>query len=267
MATDILQRIVQANQPELLARKAATPLAELAAQIPGLPPPPSFTTALRQCAASGKPAVIAELKSASPSKGVIRAPLDCGGLSIQLQEAGAAALSVLTEPHFFKGSLENLRIARKSCAIPLLRKDFIVDEYQLYEARCAGASAVLLIAALLDDRQLRELSQCAQTLSLEVLAESHNEEEVERILNNVSGTFALGVNARNLRTFKTSLEDSSRVLRCIPAGNLAVAESAVTSREDMDMLTAAGAGAFLIGETLMRAPCPGEKLRQLLKEC
>ena len=255
---DILRTIVEANAAELAAAKAARPCAEVRAAALDTPPPPSFTAALR---ATPFPAVIAELKCASPSKGVIRAELDCAALAAELEGAGAAALSVLTEPHYFRGSLGNLRRARAACGLPLLRKEFIVDEYQIAEAREAGASAVLLIAALLDDARLRALCQCAHGFGLAVLAEAHTEAELERVLR--TDADAVGVNARDLHTFRTSLDLSAALIRRIPAGRLRVAESAIASHEDLRALRTAGADAFLIGETLMRAPSPGRKLREL----
>ena len=255
----ILHTIVAANAEELAAAKHAVPANELLRKIAGLPAAPGFTEAL--CAK--KTAVIAELKSASPSKGVIREPLDCATLARELESAGAAALSVLTEPHYFHGSLENLRIARANCSLPLLRKEFIVDEYQLLQARAAGASAVLLIAALLDDSQLNDLTASAHGLGLEVLLEAHTEGELDRAL--ATQADAIGVNARDLHTFQTSLEVVKALIRRIPQNRTPVAESALKTYEDLVELQAAGAIGFLMGETLMRAEHPGQQLQELLK--
>ena len=258
----ILHTIVAANAEELAAAKQAMPAVQLREQIAALPRPPSFTQALHAKAAVGLPGVIAELKSASPSKGVIRESLDCAMLARELEAAGAAALSVLTEPHFFHGSLENLRVARANCSLPLLRKEFIVDEYQLLEARVSGASAVLLIAALLDDAQLNDLTAAAHVFGLEVLLEAHTEDELDRAL--ATQADAIGVNARNLHTFNTSLEIVKSLIRQIPRGRTPVAESALRTREEVVALQETGAIGFLMGEVLMRASQPGEKLRELL---
>ena len=255
----ILHEIVRANAEELAAAKRAVPANELLREIAGLPAAPGFTEALR----AKKTAVIAELKSASPSKGVIREPLDCATLSRELESAGAAALSVLTEPHYFRGSLENLRIARANCSLPLLRKEFIVDEYQLLQARAAGASAVLLIAALLDDAQLNDLTASAHGLGLEVLLEAHTEGELDRAL--ATQADAIGVNARDLHTFQTSLEVVKSLIRRIPQNRTPVAESALQTHADLVELQAAGAVGFLMGETLMRAEHPGQQLQELLE--
>lgn len=259
----ILHEIVKANADELSAVKRDIPATELQEQIAAMAKPCSFTQALQAKANAGLPGVIAELKSASPSKGVIREPLDCATLSRELESAGAAALSVLTEPHYFRGSLENLRIARANCSLPLLRKEFIVDEYQLLQARAAGASAVLLIAALLDDAQLNDLTDVAHAIGLEVLLEAHTEEELGRALSTQAD--AIGVNARNLHTFSTSLAIVERLIRQIPRNRTPVAESALHTREDLLVLQEAGAVGFLMGEILMRAPHPGQQLKELLK--
>ncbi len=259
----ILHEIVKANAEELAAAERALPATELLRKIAALPPAPRFAAALQAKRACAQPAVIAELKAASPSKGVIREPLDCATLAAELEAAGAAALSVLTEPHFFHGSLENLRRARATCTLPLLRKDFIVNEYQLMEARAAGASAALLIAALLDDdARLRDLVDAAHGLGLEVLLEAHTDGELERAL--ATQADLVGVNARDLHTFQTSLEAVEALVRRIPADRTPIAESALRTHEDIVRLQAAGATGFLMGETLMRAPCPAERLRDLL---
>ncbi|MDD3885280.1 MAG: indole-3-glycerol phosphate synthase TrpC [Victivallaceae bacterium] len=207
--------------------------------------------------------VIAEIKRASPSKGLIRNDFHPVDLARRLAASGAAALSVLTEPEFFLGSTDFLREAAGAVTTPLLRKDFIFDEYQLLEARAAGASAVLLIAAMLDDREFARLYRFARDLGLEILAEAHSADEVRRLLD--AGAAIIGVNARNLADFSTDLDRSAELLAMVPCETLAVAESAIRNAADIARLRQAGAQAFLIGETLMRANDPGEKLCELLK--
>jgi indole-3-glycerol phosphate synthase len=212
--------------------------------------------------ATAHAAVIAELKKASPSKGLIREQFDPAELGREMEEAGAAALSVLTEPEFFQGSLENLRLASGSVAIPCLRKDFIVDEAQIIEARAYRADAILLIVASLRQTELVHLVAKARRAELDVLCEAHDEQELQRALD--AGCDLVGVNARDLRTFHVDLQTLFRVAKKVPRGVLAVAESGIGSANDIAELRAAGYGAFLIGESLMRAPRPGETLRSLL---
>ena len=207
-------------------------------------------------------AVIAELKKASPSKGLIRESFDPAELAKEMEEAGASALSVLTEPEFFRGSLQNLKVASESTAIPCLRKDFIVDEAQIVEARAYRADAILLIVAALTQKELVRLVAKARETELDVLCEAHDEDELERALD--AGCHLVGVNARDLRTFHVDLQTLFRLAKKIPRGVLAVAESGIGSASDISELRAVGYGAFLIGESLMRAPRPGEALRGLL---
>jgi indole-3-glycerol phosphate synthase len=206
--------------------------------------------------------IIAELKKASPSKGLIRGNFDPASLAKELEQAGAAALSVLTEPEFFQGSLANLAIASASTTIPCLRKDFIVDERQIIEARAHRADAILLIVAALDKPTLMLLYRKAREAELDVLCEAHNEQELQRALD--AGCNLVGVNARDLRSFHVDLDTLFRLAQKIPSSVLAVAESGIGSANDISQLRAAGYGAFLIGESLMRAPRPGEALRNLL---
>ena len=254
---NILQEIVERNRPALEERKRALPVAELAAITADVPARPKFAEAFRGPGIQ----VIAELKKASPSKGMIREDLDVPVLAKQLEDAGAAALSVLTEPFYFKGGLENLRNAATTVSLPLLRKDFIFDPYQILEAKANGASAVLLIAAMLDADTFRILLDFAHELGLDVLGEAHTEAELE-----LAATADLcGVNARDLKTFSTSLEASAGLIAKLKeSGKPVIAESAVRTHEDILMLREAGASGFLIGETLMRADVPGEKLKELL---
>jgi indole-3-glycerol phosphate synthase len=207
-------------------------------------------------------AVIAELKKASPSKGLIREQFDPAKLAREMEDAGAAALSVLTEPEFFQGALQNLRLASESTTIPCLRKDFIVDETQIVEARAYRADAILLIVAALTQTELVQLVARAGDAELDVLCETHDEEELQRGVD--AGCDLVGVNARDLRTFHVDLQTLFRLAKRIPRGVLAVAESGIGSASDIGELRAAGYGAFLIGESLMRAPRPGEALRSLL---
>ncbi len=260
--TDILQEIVERNRPLLEARKDAFPMEELRERALRAPKRASFVDAFRGHLAGEPPRIIAELKAASPSRGVIRKELPVERLAPELESAGASALSVLTEPLFFRGSLRNLRQAAQCTALPLLRKDFTVDEYQLWEAKAAGASAVLLIAALLSPERFRELLEQSHALGLEVLGEAHCAEELET----AAQADLLGVNARDLKTFHTSLEHSARVLRLarrrLPEKPL-VAESAVRTPEDLRLLAGAGADGFLVGERLMGAASPGAALEEL----
>lgn len=212
--------------------------------------------------AVGQIAVIAELKKASPSKGLIREKFDPAELAREMEEAGGSALSVLTEPEFFQGSLQNLRVASESTAIPCLRKDFIVDEAQIVEARAYRADAILLIVASLTQKELVRLVAKARETELDVLCEAHDEEELERVLD--AGCDLVGVNARDLRTFRVDLQILFRLATKIPRGVLAVAESGIGSASDISELRAVEYRAFLIGESLMRAPRPGEALRSLL---
>jgi indole-3-glycerol phosphate synthase len=223
--------------------------------------PRGFARALRQKAASG-PAVIAELKKASPSRGLIRPDFDVAALATGFAGAGAAALSVLTEEHFFQGSLHNLEVASQSCDLPCLRKDFVVDEFQLLEARAHRADAILLIAAALSDLELRELAAQAHALELDVLCEVHTAEELDRVLD--LGCDAVGVNNRDLRTFAVRLEVSLDLAARLPSDAVQVSESGIETAEDLIRLRAAGFHAFLIGESLMRQPDPGRALETLL---
>lgn len=223
--------------------------------------PRGFARALRAKAATG-PAIIAELKKASPSKGLIRADFDAAVLAPQLEAAGAAVLSVLTEDQFFAGSLENLRRASAAVRIPCLRKDFTVDPFQIVEARANHADAILLIVAALTDVELRNLRDEARRCELDVLCEVHDRTELDRAL--ALDCECVGVNSRDLRTFQVSLHRACDLAQYLPANAVHVAESGISNRADMDRLRSAGYEAFLIGESLMRQPKPGEALRQLL---
>lgn len=223
--------------------------------------PRGFRSNLARIAANG-PAVIAELKKASPSKGLIRANFSAPELARELQEAGAAALSVLTDEQFFQGSLQNLVLASEATSLPCLRKDFMVDEFQLLEARAHRADAILLIVAALPQPELLSLARRAREFELDVLCEVHDASELQRAID--AGAGIIGVNNRNLHTFHVDLNTSLSLVEHIPAGAMKVAESGIDRSEDIARLRAAGFDAFLVGESLMRAPRPGDALRNLL---
>lgn len=225
--------------------------------------PRGFRSALEESSKKGA-AVIAELKKASPSRGLIRANFDAASLAAELENSGAAALSVLTDEEFFSGSLSNLKAASAATRVPCLRKDFIVDEFQLVEARANRADAVLLIVAALDQPQLVSLAKRAAEWRLDVLCEVHDEEELGRALD--AGCDLIGVNSRDLKSFKVDLTTAFRVADMLPAGVIAVAESGIEIGSDISRLRAAGYDAFLIGEKLMKSPCPGDTLRALLSD-
>ena len=249
-----------------MASKAHVSTADLERKA-ALHQPRGWAAALRRRAMTGI-AVIAEIKKASPSKGLIRSDFDVATLARQYQTGGAAALSVLTDEPFFQGSLRNLELASSAVALPCLRKDFTVDEYQIVEARAHRADAILLIAAALTDDEIKRFAQGARGLELDVLVEVHTSEELDRVLDTLgdSGADAIGVNNRDLRTFEVQMETSLSLVDRIPKSVVRVSESGISSREDLERLRAAGFDAFLIGESLMRQPDPGAALARLLAE-
>ncbi len=257
---NLLTQIIARTRLDLAVEQQRLPEAHLRDLALALAVPHNFRAALGPMA-DGRPRVIAELKRASPSKGLIRRDFGVVSLAAELEEHGAAALSVLTEPRWFQGSPEYLRAVAANAAIPVLRKDFIIDPYQLWEARAWGASAILLIAAALTAAEFASLHALAEQLQLAVLAEVHDHEELKRVLE--AGATIVGVNSRDLRSFQTSLEAAAELLAEIPAACLAVAESGLRTGADLATLGNAGADAFLIGETLMRATHPGVKLDEL----
>lgn len=259
---DILKKIVAHKQEELALRKVEFPLNEVRSRASVMPAVKGFEAALRAKTNTGMTAIIAEVKKGSPSKGVIRADFDPATIARIYETNGAACLSVLTDERFFLGSIEYLTVIREVVSLPLLRKDFIFDPYQIYEARSAGADAILLIAAMLDLPQLLDFSALARELSMDVLLEVHDEHELDPALKTDCGL--IGVNNRDLRTFVTDLGTTGRLARLIPPGRLIVAESGVNSSADIKRLAADGAGAFLVGESLMRETDIGAKLRELL---
>jgi indole-3-glycerol phosphate synthase len=257
-----LDQIVAAARQKIAVRSRQVDARELE-QRAERHTPRGFRKALEPRGKNG-PAIIAELKKASPSRGLIRAAFDVQRLATELERAGAAALSVLTDEEFFQGSLENLERASANISLPCLRKDFIVDEFQILEARAHGADAVLLIVAALSPAELNRLACAASLQSLDVLCEVHDEKELERALE--SGCDLIGVNNRDLRTFEVNLETAFRLAEAMPKNVLSVAESGINSGADIARLRAAGYQAFLIGESLMRAERPGEALKKLIAD-
>ncbi len=258
---DVLQRILARKRDEVAERKARTPLAELRARAAEMPPPRGFADAMATKIAGGQAAVIAEVKKASPSQGVIRADFDPPAIARSYAANGAACLSVLTDVDFFLGSDDDLRRARAACALPVLRKDFVVDPYQVHEARALGADCVLLIAAALDDARLSECAFFASELGMDVLVEVHDLDELERALPVPARL--LGINNRNLRTFEVALETTLALLGAVPADRVPVTESGIRTRGDVARMRTAGVHAFLVGESFMRQPDPGIALRDL----
>jgi indole-3-glycerol phosphate synthase len=254
----VLGRILEARRAEVEHRKKVLPLTALKYGVKAATPLRDFSTALSKPGLN----VIAELKPASPSRGVIRDPFDPSELARFVESAGAAALSVLTEGEFFGGSLKNLRDARKASALPALRKDFIVDPWQVWEARANDADSFLLIAAALNDAQLAELLTLGRELGMEPLVEIHTREELDRVI--ASGATIIGVNNRDLRTLEVRVQTSFDLIEHIPESCIAVSESGLRSHDDLVRLRAAGFDAFLIGEQLMLAPDPSVALAELL---
>ncbi|MGD0295031.1 MAG: indole-3-glycerol phosphate synthase TrpC [Terracidiphilus sp.] len=259
-----LDRILATTRATVAAARARVPLAELERKA-AAHQPRGWAKALRKKAASG-PAVIAEIKKASPSKGLIRAEFDAEWLAQLYFAGGAAALSVLTDEPFFQGSLRDLEMASAAVPLPCLRKDFTVDEYQILETRAHHGDAVLLIAAALSDGELKRFAQAAHNLSLDVLVEVHTAEELDRVLDTLgeSGADAIGVNNRDLKTFEVRLETSLELVDRIPASMVRVTESGIARQDDLARLRGAGFDAFLIGESLMREADPGAALKALL---
>jgi indole-3-glycerol phosphate synthase len=255
-----LDRILAQTRRTVAERKAAANLRELERRA-AEHTPRGFAFALHYVAKTG-PAIIAELKKASPSRGLIRPEFDPASLAKTLEAAGAAVLSVLTDEPFFQGSLQNLEIASAAVHLPCLRKDFMVDEFQILEARAHHADAILLIAAALTDAELKTLRACAKQYGLDVLCEVHNREELERVLD--LGCEAYGVNSRNLKNFSVSLSVAEELAPLLPASAVRVAESGIHTSSDIELLQRAGYQAFLVGESLMRQPDPGAALRALL---
>lgn len=258
---DILQRILARKHEEVAVRRQTLPLTRLIAYCADLPEPRGFAAALREKTAHGLPAVIAEIKKASPSKGVIREHFVPAEIARAYADAGAACLSVLTDVDFFQGADAYLIDAREACTLPVLRKDFIIDEYQIYEARALGADCILLIVAALTDAQLVSFTQLARMLQMDVLLEVHDAEELQRALQ--ADSPLIGINNRDLRSFTISLDTTLRLQAEVPDGKLLVTESGILERHDVTRMRAAGINAFLVGEAMMRAGDPGAALKAL----
>ncbi|GMV03314.1 MAG: indole-3-glycerol phosphate synthase TrpC [Burkholderiaceae bacterium] len=264
MAEDVLARIVAVKREEVTAARRLRSDAGLRAQAEAArngQPVRGFEHALRAQVAAGRPAVIAEIKQASPSKGLLRAPFDPPAIAASYAAHGATCLSVLTDGQFFRGSLGDLRAARAACALPVLRKDFVVDPYQIYEARANGADCILLIVAALDDARLADFAALARGLSMDVLVEVHDAAELGRAL--ATDASLVGINNRNLRTFEVSLDTTLALLPRIPPDRLVVTESGILEADDVARMRQAGVNAFLVGEAFMRAPEPGVALAAL----
>ena len=259
--SDILTKIVAVKREELAVLLRQKPLAAVRADAESRLQTRDFVGALRQKISAGKPAVIAEVKKASPSKGVLRADFIPADIAQSYAEFGAACLSVLTDQQFFQGSIEYLKQARASCGLPVLRKDFMVDAYQIYESRVVGADCILLIAAILDDQQMKDMEALAVSLDMAVLVEVHDAAELERGLK--LKTPLIGINNRNLKTFEVSLGTTFELMGRVPADRVLVTESGIVSPADVKRLRDAKINAFLVGEAFMRAEEPGEALAEL----
>jgi indole-3-glycerol phosphate synthase len=261
MAGDILDQIVAVKREEIAAARKKMPFDAMRADAESRVLTRDFVGALRGKIAAGRAAVIAEVKKASPSKGVLRADFIPADIAQSYAEHGAACLSVLTDRQFFQGQPDYLKQARASCDLPVLRKDFLVDPYQVYESRAMGADCILLIAACLDDAQMVELEGIARSLDMAVLVEVHDAPELQRALK--LKTPLVGINNRNLRTFEVTLDTTLGMLADVPADRLLVTESGILQPADVQRMRQAGVHAFLVGEAFMRAPDPGEALAAL----
>ena len=258
---DILNRILARKQQEIEERRRETTAASLRRRVRHASPPRGFVASLKKAVERGDAAVIAEIKKASPSKGVIREDFDAVEIARSYLAGGASCLSVLTDRDFFQGHEDFLVAAREASGLPVIRKDFIVDSYQVIESRALGADCILLIVAALDDESLAGLHGEARLLGMDVLVEVHDRDELERALR--LDLELIGINNRDLRTFETSLDTTISLLELVPAGCLVVTESGIHSREDVALMRSHEVHAFLVGEAFMRAPDPGQELRKL----
>ncbi|HET8704843.1 MAG TPA: indole-3-glycerol phosphate synthase TrpC [Pseudomonadales bacterium] len=257
----ILQSILDHKAEEVAARKKRLPESELSAHAKSASLPRGFASAIAKAVDHGQPAVIAECKKASPSKGVIRENYNAAEVAQSYQRHGATCISVLTDEKFFQGSDADLKSVRQTCALPLIRKDFMIDPYQVIEARALGADCILLIAAALSDGHMQDLWACAQEYGLDVLVEVHDAYELERGLTVPSRL--IGINNRNLKTFETSIKTTIELLPQVPSDRIVVAESGILTRNDVITLREKDVNAFLVGEAFMRAPDPGAQLAEL----
>ena len=258
---DILKKILARKAEEVNERNRECSLKELVERVGEADPVRGFLAAMHSTVAANRPAVIAEVKKASPSRGILREDFDPAQIAASYERGGATCLSVLTDADFFQGTGSCLVQARAACALPVLRKDFIIDPYQVYESRAIGADCILLIVAALGDAMLLELLQLAGNLGMDVLVEVHDREELDRALQ--TDAPLIGINNRNLRTFETRLDVTLGFLELIPDDRLVVTESGIHTVDDVSLMRARGVNAFLVGEAFMKAPEPGEKLREL----
>lgn len=261
--SDVLERILTTKRAEVEAARAAEPRERIELRARTAPPARDFLAAIRKKIAAGRPAVIAEIKKASPSKGLLRRDFDPAVIARSYEAGGAACLSVLTDREYFQGAPEHLAQARAACALPVLRKDFVIEPWQVFESRAMGADCILLIAAALAPQDMRGLEGVARSLGMAVLVEVHNREELESALT--LATPLVGVNNRDLRTFETRLETTLGLLPSVPAGKIVVTESGVGVPEDVERLSSSGVTTFLVGEAFMRALEPGQALADLFK--
>ena len=260
---DILKKIIARKREEIAAGLQAVSMSEMAGRAQAVDACRGFVQSMRDRMAAGESAVIAEIKKASPSKGVIREDFRPAEIAASYERGGAACLSVLTDRDFFQGSSEYLQQARAACALPVIRKDFIIDDYQVYEARAIGADCILLIAAVLDDAQMAGLAERAIGLGMDVLVEVHDAEELRRVLP--LNLPLVGINNRNLRTFEVSLQTTIDLLPQIPDDRIVVTESAIHAADDVALMRHHAVNAFLVGEAFMRADDPGAKLAELFQ--
>ena len=260
---DILERILARKRAELEAARAAVPLAEMQRRAAAAPAPRDFVGALRAKRSAGRPAVIAEIKKASPSKGLLRADFDPAAIARSYEAGGAACLSVLTDRDFFQGAPEHLVEARAACSLPVLRKDFVTEPYQVFESRAIGADCILLIAAALARQDMQGLEASARSLGMAILVEVHDGTELEAALT--LQTPLLGINNRDLKTFRTRLETTFELLPRVPREKFVVTESGIGGPGDLSLLRDRGVPGFLVGEAFMRAPDPGTALAEMTK--